>query len=223
MHLHLMIGLIEDLSIDLSEHHEDDVFGERDVEALGMAARLMADEGMVIVAEDPRMRPETKRGIIQCHPPWRQPVRNGEDPGISAKAFNRISPFTIHRRRRQCQSAFRQAHAGPGACPSRARQSGRGTDGRVSTTRPVHPEYWQGWRSGPAGETFRIAAREAFRIESESCATIFPPKPSDNGNTPVVVTGPRARDGWRLSTANYEVFGEGCGGAGQLAFQSLQL
>ena len=53
LHLILMVSLIEEMSIDLSMNHKEDVVTHHDIEALRLALRLMAAEGMVVLGDDP--------------------------------------------------------------------------------------------------------------------------------------------------------------------------
>ncbi len=47
LHLLLTVGLIEELSIDLHERHDDDCFTEREIRAVNLALQLMRAEGMI--------------------------------------------------------------------------------------------------------------------------------------------------------------------------------
>lgn len=47
LHLMLILGLIEELSIDLQEKYNDDAFTEREAKAVDLALRLMRTEGMI--------------------------------------------------------------------------------------------------------------------------------------------------------------------------------
>jgi len=47
LHIYLILAILEELNIDLHEHHAEDVFTKREKEALGLATLLMHTEGFV--------------------------------------------------------------------------------------------------------------------------------------------------------------------------------
>ena len=51
LHLQLTISLIEELSLDLDERHEDDAFTDEDSKAITLAMQLMEMEGMVTLVD----------------------------------------------------------------------------------------------------------------------------------------------------------------------------
>lgn len=47
LHLMLILGVIEELNIDLQEHHSDHKFTERESKAVNLAVKLMLNEGVI--------------------------------------------------------------------------------------------------------------------------------------------------------------------------------